>query len=618
MIEHIESPRDIKSLSISQLNELAKEIRNEIVDVVSKTGGHLSSSLGAVELTIALHRVFDAPVDKIIWDVGHQSYAHKLITGRHKEFHTLRQYGGISGFPSRDESEYDAYNTGHASTSISAALGMAVARDLKGERFKVIAVIGDGALTGGLAYEGLNQTGFMHRNVIIVLNDNGMSISENVGGVATYLNKLVTTPVYTKLKADAWELLGKLPTELSVKARDVARKLKEGLKSFAIPTILFEELGFRYIGPLNGHNIKTLIENFEYIKKLNGPILVHIITEKGKGYLPAMKESSKFHGIGKFDKETGELVVENKKTYTEIFSDAMIEFAAKDPSIVAITAAMPEGTGLDKFRAAFPDRFFDVGIAEQHAITFAAGLALQGLKPVCAIYSTFLQRGFDQILHDICIQRIPIILCLDRAGIVGADGPTHQGTFDLGFLSLLPNLIVAAPKDGQELRNLLYTAINYDKGPMAIRYPRATIPVEDTDYRTPITDNRIEIGEAEVLKPGGKAVILGLGSMVYTALEAVKDLDVEVINARFVKPLDEALLLKIKSQKIITVEENTIIGGFGSKVLEFYNANNIYPKKLLRIGLPDKFIEHGARDILLEKYGLSPDGIRQKVKEFIG
>ena len=612
ILNHIDSPKDIKELSIKELMGLANEIREEIIDVVSKTGGHIGPSLGAVELTLALHRVFDTPRDKIIWDVGHQSYAHKLITGRRKEMHTLRQHKGIAGFPRREESEYDAFGTGHAGTAISAGLGMAVARDLNNENFKVIAVIGDGALTSGESYEGLNQMGFVREDMIVVLNDNQMSISENVGGLAHYLNRIVMTPVYTYLKADVWDLMDKLPGNISKKAKDVTRRLKEGLKNFVVPTIFFEELGVRYIGPLDGHDIRTLIENLKYVKNLKEPVLVHIITEKGRGYKPALQEPARFHGLSAFDKLTGKSLKESRvPTYSDVFGETMVELAHKDKRVVAITAAMPDGTGLSKFRDTFPDRFFDVGIAEQHAVTFAAGLALEDLKPVCAIYSTFLQRGFDQVLHDVCLQRIPVVFAIDRAGIVGADGPTHQGAFDLSYLRCMPNLVIAAPKDAEEFRNMLYTAINYTKGPIAIRYPRTNIPDDLSIGRSKL--KCLPIGEAEVLKEGKKGMILAIGSMVYPALEVAKELDLGVVNARFVKPLDEKLLKKIvgayhDTPKIITIEENTINGGFGSAGLEFFSKQGIQVD-LLMIGLPDKFIEHGSRKILLEKYGNLTQGI---------
>ncbi len=617
-LNQIDSPKDIKELSIKELMGLANEIREEIIDVVSKTGGHIGPSLGAVELTLALHRVFDTPKDKIIWDVGHQSYAHKLITGRRKEMHTLRQHKGLAGFPRREESEYDVFGTGHAGTAISAGLGMAAARDLNNENFKVIAVIGDGALTSGESYEGLNQMGFVQEDMIVVLNDNQMSISENVGGLAHYLNRIVMTPVYTYLKADVWDLMDKLPGNISKKAKDVTKRLKEGLKNFVVPTIFFEELGVRYIGPLDGHDIRTLIENLKYVKNLKEPVLVHIMTEKGRGYNPALREPARFHGLSAFDKLTGKSLKESKvPTYSDVFGETMVELAHKDKRVVAITAAMPDGTGLSKFREEFPDRFFDVGIAEQHAVTFSAGLAIEGLRPVCAIYSTFLQRGFDQVLHDVCLQRIPVVFAIDRAGIVGADGPTHQGAFDLSYLRCIPNLVIAAPKDAEEFRSMLYTAINYTKGPIAIRYPRTGVPDVGMVHKL----QKLKIGEAEVLRKGKKGVILAVGSMVYPALKVAEELELGVINARFVKPLDEKLLKKIigtysDTPKVITVEENTLNGGFGSAALEFFNTYGI-KIKLLAIGLPDQFIEHGSRDILLEKYGLTPSKIKQRIKKFL-
>ncbi len=627
-LNNIESPKDIKSLSIKELQELAIEIREELIDIVSKTGGHIGPSLGVVELTLALHRIFDTPKDKIIWDVGHQAYVHKLLTGRRKKMHTLRKHGGIAGFPKREESEHDAFGTGHAGTAISAALGMASARDLNKKKFKVIAVIGDGALTSGESYEGLNQVGFVREDMIVVLNDNQRSISENVGGLAHYLNRIVTTPVYTYLKSDVWDLLGKLPGDISKKVKDVTKRLKEGLKNFVVPTIFFEELGIRYIGPLDGHNIQTLIENLEYVQSLKEPVLIHIITEKGRGYKPALQEPARFHGLAAFDKITGKSLKKSEvPTYSDVFGETMIELARKDERVIAITAAMPDGTGLNKFREEFPDRLFDVGIAEQHAVTFAAGLALEGLRPVCAIYSTFLQRGFDQVLHDVCIQRIPVVFAIDRAGIVGADGPTHQGAFDLSFLRCIPNLVIAAPKDAAEFRSMLYTAINYTKGPVAIRYPRTNIPDVGAVRKPflPVGRGRpkcLPIGKAEVLRKGKKGVILAIGSMVSVAMEVAEELDLGVVNARFVKPLDEKLLKKIvgthrNTLKIITLEENTINGGFGSAILEFFSSQGIQVN-LLMIGLPDKFIEHGSRDILLEKYGLTSSKITQRIKKFFG
>ncbi|HID93654.1 MAG TPA: 1-deoxy-D-xylulose-5-phosphate synthase [bacterium (Candidatus Stahlbacteria)] len=618
LLDQINSPKDLKSFDIVQLKVLAQEIRDEIIETVARNGGHLAPNLGVVELTLALHYVFDAPKDKIIWDVGHQSYTHKLITGRRAQFHTLRKYGGIGGFPRIDESEYDCFGTGHASTSISAALGMVIARDLAGEDYKVVAVIGDGALSAGMAYEGLNQASFLKKDLIVVLNDNRMSIAKNVGGMASYLSKIATTPVYHRLKKDVWELLGRLPDGMSDRARELVRKLKTGLKNLVVPTVLFEELGYEYIGPIDGHDLKILIDTFKAVKTMGGSIFVHVITQKGKGYLPASQNPSLFHQPGSFDKLTGKLVKTRKiPSYSEVFGKTLVSLAKKDKRIVAITAAMPDGTGLTHFRDAIPERFFDVGIAEQHAVTFAAGMALKGLRPICAIYSTFLQRGFDQLLHDVCLQNIPVIFCLDRSGVVGEDGPTHHGTFDLSYLRSMPNMVICAPKDEDELRSLLRTAIDYTKGPVAIRYPRGSgvgVPINGRP-------KKIKIGKAEVLESGDDGTIFAIGSMVYPSLEVSSILKAEginfgVINARFVKPLDEQLLKQITNKPIVTVEENVLTGGFGSGVLEFLSSIGV-STPTLRIGLPDKFIEHGPRNFLLNKYGLTPKSMAAKIKKFL-
>ncbi len=613
MIEKIKSPEDIKRLSIGELYELAGEIRKVIIETVAKNGGHLAPNLGAVELTLALHYVFNSPKDKIIWDVGHQCYTHKLITGRYGVFHTLRQYGGISGFPRLEESPHDVFGTGHASTSISAALGFACARDIKGEDYKVIAVIGDGALTGGMAFEGLNNAAYLKKNLIVVLNDNKMSISENVGGLSQYLRKISLSPVYNELKKDVWELLGRLPDNLGSRARGLVRKIKESLKSFIVPTVLFEELGFRYIGPVDGHNLKVLIDTFEAVKRMKGPILVHVLTEKGRGYTPAERAPSKFHGIGKFDPSTGE-PVSSGKSYSRVFGEKMVELGKRYKDLVAITAAMAEGTGLILFAREFPERFFDVGICEQHAVTFAAGLALQGLRVVCAIYSTFLQRAFDQIIHDVCLQKIPVVFCLDRAGIVGEDGPTHHGCFDLSYLRMIPNIVVCAPKDAPELCAMLDFAVEYKKSAIAIRYPR------DRAIEIEKTPKEVKLGKWEILKEGKEGYIIAVGSMVAEALKAVEDIpEFGVINARFVKPLDEDMLLAIinRVKKIVTCEENVLQGGFGSAVLEFYEEKGL-KADVLRIGIPDRFIEHGERHFLLEKYGLKAKCIREKILKYFG
>ena len=613
ILDSINTPADLKSLSIAELKILAEEIREFIIRTVSQTGGHLAPNLGAVELTLALHYVFDAPTDKIIWDVGHQSYTHKIITGRKDKFHTLRQYGGISGFPSRDESEYDVFGTGHAGTSISAALGIAVARDLKGEDYKVIAVIGDGALTAGMAYEGLNQLGFLKTDMIVVLNDNQMSISKNVGGMSAHLSRIATSPVYRRLKDKLWEMLNELPNTVSEPAIDMMRRIKESIRSLAGQTTVFEELGISYVGPIDGHDLEQLIDTFKRVKRLRGPYFVHVITQKGYGYRPATYDPTTYHGPGPFDPDTGELIQDNKLTYSKLLGRTLAELAADDERIVAVTAAMLAGTGLQYFKERYPERCFDVGIAEQHAVTFSAGLAVEGLRPVCAIYSTFLQRAFDQVIHDVAIQRLPVVFVIDRAGIVGGDGVTHQGIFDISYLRMIPNIVVMAPKDGDEFRDMLYTAIEYEDGPVAIRYPKAT--VDKVDWRRPM--RRINIGEAEVLRVGADGNIVAIGSMVQTAVEASKILkqrgyDVGIINARFVKPLDRDVLQSIADRPIITVEENTVVGGFGAAVREMLTGVEI-----LNVGIEDEFVKHGSRKQLLEIHGLTPNKIASKVGEFL-
>jgi 1-deoxy-D-xylulose-5-phosphate synthase len=615
-LDQINSPQDLKNVPIDKLGELSEEIREKIITVVSINGGHLASNLGAVELVIALHRVFDSPKDKIIWDVGHQCYAHKLLTGRKDKFDTLRKYEGLSGFPCRSESEHDILNVGHASTSISSALGIACARDQKGEKFSVIAVVGDGALTGGLAFEGLNNTGASGRNMIVILNDNTMSISKNVGALSRYLTDLLTDEKYNKLKAEVWELTGRFKRRDKIRA--AVAKVEEGIKGFLVPGSLFEKLGFRYFGPVDGHDIKGMIKTLEQLKVLNGPILLHVVTRKGRGYKYAEEDAPRFHGIGAFDKVSGNSNGDpGEITYTDVFGNTLVKLAEKDEKNVVINAAMTLGTGLVEFAQAFPQRFYDVGIAEQHGATFASGLATQGLKPVFAVYSTFLQRAFDQVIHDIALQNLPVILAIDRAGLVGADGPTHNGAFDLSYLRHIPNWVVMSPKDGNELKNMLYTAVNWGKGPIAIRYPRTTISDVVTDEFVPI-----QIGTWERLKKGKDVAILAVGSMVYPALEASfqlqdEGIDVQVVNARFVKPLDEEMLVSILDEfdKIITVEENSLLGGFGSAVLEFAEARDINNVAIKRMGIPDKFIQHGSRNQLLSILGLNKQGIIQTTKK---
>ena len=628
LLEKVDSPKDIKKLSLKELYQLAQELREYILDVVSKNGGHLAPNLGAVELTLALHYVFDSPKDKLIWDVGHQAYAHKIITGRREAFKNLRKLNGISGFLKRSESEHDVFGAGHASTALSAALGFAVARDLKGENYKVVAIVGDGALTGGMALEALNNIGHLKKDLIIVLNDNEMSIAENVGAISNYLSKIVTSPKYYKAKEELWEFLEKIPSHfLSKRLRELAKKIKENLKSFAVPTILFEELGIEYVGPLNGHDLEQLIETFSRIKRVKtGPILIHVLTRKGKGYKPAEENPEFFHGLGPFDKETGKpLKTSDKPSYTSIFRKAIVDLAEKDDKVIAITAAMPLGTGLDLFRERFPNRFFDVGIAEQHAITFAAGLALNGLKPFACIYSTFLQRALDQLIHDVGIQKIPVRIVMDRGGIVGEDGATHNGVFDYAYLRIIPNFVVMAPKDEDELVDMLYTMLHYEEGPITVRYPRGSVvgvPMKESPEKIPI-------GTWEKLwgKDFKDIVIIATGSMVYPALFVAKRLESEgiqttVINGRFIKPLDSQMLREIiesSPKAIITVEEGNLPGGFGSAVNEqIIHISRGKKFNIHNIGLPDTFIEQGAREEILKLYLLDEEGIYNQIKAYLG
>ena len=613
LLEKINSAQDLKSLSLEQLPGLASEIRERMIEVVSSCGGHLASSLGAVELAIALHYSLDTPQDKIIWEVGHQAYAHKILTGRNKNFSSLRQYGGISGFPSKDESIYDTFTTGHSSNAVSLALGLACARDCLPEEqhFKVVAVIGDGSLSGGLCFEGLNNAGHLKKDILVILNTNELSIAPNVGALSTYLNKIISLPIYNRFKSS---LEGFVKSRMPKGSRLVklASKFEEGLKGLFIPGIFFEELGFRYFGPLDGHNLDLLLPALKNILNIKGPRLLHVITKKGKGYLPAETAPVKFHGIGPFTVANGESLVCVKpgaKTYTEVFSEKLVSLAKNNSKIIAITAAMPEGTGLDKFRDLYPERFCDVGIAEGHAICFAAGLARGGFKPVVAVYSTFLQRAYDQIIEDIALQGLPVILAVDRAGIVGEDGVTHQGIFDLAFLRSIPNLVIMAPKDGQELEAMLEFALGLE-APVAIRYPKTCCPSGN------LAVSRLEIGKAEVLKEGKDFAIIALGSMVVAALGAIELLQKEgfsgtLINARFVKPLDKDLFKALASRTrfIFTIEEGIIGGGFGSAVSEAIEV------PVTRIGLPCEFVTHGKRELLLDKYGLTAEGISRKVRE---
>ncbi|MEW6569911.1 MAG: 1-deoxy-D-xylulose-5-phosphate synthase [Nitrospirota bacterium] len=613
-LEHIKSPADLKKVSMPELKKLAEEIRNTIVHRVSKNGGHLASNLGVVELTIALHYVFNSPVDKIIWDVGHQSYAHKLLTGRHERFTSLRKYMGIAGFPRRSESEHDAFGTGHSSTSISAALGIIEGRAKNKEDFKVVAVIGDGAMSAGLALEGLNNAGDLKKDLIVILNDNEMSISPNVGALSAYLNRILTGDLYQKFKRDTRSFLQGIP-KLGGAAAKIAQKTEEMFKGIFLPGILFEELGFNYVGPIDGHNIDLLIDTLRRIKVSSSPVLIHVITQKGKGYEFSEKNPSLFHGIGPFKIETGLPLNGTAITYSEIFGDNLIELAAKDDRIIAISAAMKEGTGLENFARIYPDRFYDVGIAEQHAVTFAAGLATQGLKPVVAIYSTFLQRAYDEIVHDVCLQNLHVVFAIDRAGIVGEDGPTHNGIFDISYLRHIPNMVVMSPKDANEMKVMLELALNHD-GPVAIRYPRSKAnPVENGHL--PVT---FKMGEAEMVNAGKDIALIGIGNTVSAALTVARRLEKEgisvmVINARFVKPLDKKMIknVALTIPRIITIEENTLEGGFGSAVLEFLNRIEIPHVRLRRLGIPDVFIEQGGQDELRKIYGLDEEGIYNAV-----
>ncbi len=611
-LEKIDSPEDVKKLSITDLEVLAEEMRKRIVQVVSKTGGHLASNLGVIELTIALHYVFDVPKDKIVWDVGHQSYAHKLLTGRKDAFHTLRQYGGIGGFTRISESPYDAFSTGHSSTSISAGLGMACAKRLKEDTGKVIAVIGDGSMTSGIAFEGLNQAGHIHKDLIVILNDNEMSIAKNVGALSSFLSRTFSKKYLQDLKKEFGEFLKSLP-RIGDDVYQVAKRTEDSFKTFVTPGMLFEAFNFDYFGPINGHRLKHLVDILKNIKNANEPVLLHVITKKGKGYPPAEKNPVYYHGVSCFEVETGNCIPKTTSipTFTKVFGDTMVELAEADPRIVAVTAAMPEGTGLKKFSEIYPDRFFDVGIAEQHSVTFAAGMAAEGMKPVVAIYSTFLQRAYDQVIHDVCIESLPVVFALDRGGIVGEDGATHHGVFDFSYLRSLPNMVITAPKDENELRRMLLTALSYP-GPIAIRYPRGTAVGVSLDE----TIRPLPIGKAEILTEGDDLLILAIGSMVNEAMQAAENLSQEgiaatVVNCRFVKPLDTDLILSLSERipRILTVEENVRHGGFGSAVLECLNDEGGNGFFLKRIGIPDTFIEHGPQKLLRHKWGIDAPAI---------
>ena len=621
VLDQIECPFDVKKLDPEELERLCSEVREEILSTVSKNGGHLASNLGVVELTVALHYVFDFPRDKVIWDVGHQSYTHKILTGRKDRFHTLRQYEGISGFPKRDESPYDAFDSGHSGTSISSALGMAEARRQKGEEGKMIALIGDGSMTAGLAFEGLNQSGHIDRDLIVILNDNEMSISPNVGALSSYLNRLMTGQFVNRFREDFKAFLETLP-RIGKSALRFAKQAEESLKGLLMPGLLFEELGMKYIGPIDGHRLDYLIETLQNVKKLRGPILIHVITKKGKGYPPAEKNPAQYHSVPPFHIETGEPKqgsIGNPPTYTQVFGETLCQLAKENKHLIAITAAMQSGTGLERFAKEFPDRFYDIGIAEQHAVTFAAGLALEGMKPVVAIYSTFLQRAYDQILQDVGLQNLPVVFALDRGGIVGEDGPTHQGLFDFSYLRHIPNLIIMVPKDEDELQQMMKTAIECPN-PVAFRYPRGK---GEGVKRNPVLRS-IEIGKGEVLREGGDMLILAIGTTVYPSIRAAERLDASgihaaVINTRFLKPLDGDLIGEWarKIGKILTVEENVLQGGFGSAVLELLQEKGLSSVHVKRLGIPDLFVEHGPPSLLRAKYGIDEAGIYRAVKEMV-
>ncbi len=619
ILQQLQSPAALKDLTRAELDQLAGEIREKIIDTVSVNGGHLASSLGVVELTLALHRVLDSPRDRIVWDVGHQAYAHKLLTGRFERFHTLRQLGGISGFPKRRESEHDAFDVGHSSTSISAALGMAAARDCHGGKEKIVAVIGDGSLTGGLAFEGLNQAGHLKKNLIVVLNDNEMSISPNVGAISSLINRKLTSELAVRLKKEAENFLNSVP-RFGKDLLKVARRAEEALKGFFTPGMLFEALGFDYIGPLNGHRLDQLIEAFQNVSHLEGPVLVHVISRKGRGYKPAEENPSLFHGIGPFDRESGQPLGSKggPSSYTGVFGKTLNALAEQDQRIVAITAAMPEGTGLNEFARRFPQRFFDVGIAEQHAVTFAAGLACQGLRPTVALYSTFLQRAYDNLVHDVALQNLPVTIAIDRGGLVGADGPTHHGVFDLSYLRHIPNLTVMAPRDELELQRAMVTALNCE-GPFAYRYPRG----QALGHELGSLPEPVEIGRGEGLKEGSDGVILALGVVCQEALEAARILETEglslaVADARFLTPLDRELICTEarRTGALITVEENVLAGGFGSAVLEVLAEARLSPR-VLRLGLPDRFVEQGTQQELRAQCGIDAAGIVRQIRAFL-
>jgi len=621
ILQTINSPEDLRQLNLTEIEQLAADIREEIIKTVSKAGGHLAPSLGVVELTLALHYVFNTPSDKLIWDVGHQTYAHKLITGRKDKFHTLRQYKGISGFPKRSESPFDAFDTGHSSTSISAGLGIAIAKHLKKSKNRAIAVIGDGSMTGGMAFEALNQAGHLDKDLIVVLNDNEMSISPNVGALSSFLSRKMTSRQVVRAKGELKHFL-KSFSNIGENILQVLKKSEESFKGFFTPGMLFESLKFEYVGPIPGHQLENLIETFNNVRDFgHGPVLIHVITKKGKGYLPAEKNPGDYHGVGPFDIKSGTPVpaADTPTTYTRCFGDTLVHLAEKEPKIVAITAAMPAGTGLSRFARRFPNRFFDVGIAEQHAVTFAAGLATEGMLPVFAVYSTFLQRGLDQVIHDVCLQNLPVTFAIDRGGVVGDDGPTHHGAYDLSFLRFIPNLVLMAPKDENEMQHMLYTAIQYN-GPAALRYPRGA--GEGVELSENLCE--IPIGKGELLRQGKDILLLPIGNRVYPALEAARGLekvgiDAAVINPRFIKPLDNELISEWaeKTGRVVTVEDNARMGGFGSAVLELLAGSSLSHIKVTTLGYGDRYLEHGTQEILWRKGKIDVPAITNAAMELM-
>lgn len=618
LLDGVHSPADVRRMSVAQLQELAAEIRELIVKTTAKNGGHTAPSLGVVELTLALHCAYDTPNDQIIWDVGHQCYAHKIITGRRDRFEALRTKGGISGFPKKSESEYDTFDTGHSGDSISVALGTAVGDRLRGSTRRSVAVIGDGSIAAGMAFEALNNAGCLKQDIVVVLNDNEMSIARSTGAMAGYLNRMITGKMYNRLRADAWNLLGLLPEDLSGKSRTAARKLQEGLKNLVVPSILFEELGFRYIGPVDGHNLAELLETFKRVRQLHGPVLVHVVTRKGKGYGPAMRHPEVFHGTGPFDVDTGQPLSSSGPTFTGAFGSKMVELASRDERVVAVTAGMCLGTGLLSFREKFPNRLFDVGICEQHAVAFGAGLAMADVRPVVAVYSTFLARGLDQVIQDVCLQKLPVVLAVDRGGLVGEDGPTHHGAFDLSFLGMVPGLTVMAPMDEAELAAMLEFAIGYQVGPIAIRYPRGGSGSHPRPGLAPV-----ELGKAEVLREGDRGGILAVGYMACVASRAAdilrdRGMNVTLVNCRFVKPLDKELILSLadRHSAIVTLEENVLAGGFGAAVSELVERSS-RASRVTAIGLEDRFYEQGPRDWLLDQAGLSPEKLADRLQQIL-